>query len=58
MRKVECDEHSGNYLLHKIQKWLKAIHNDFLSGLNQKGSVSNGSKTAGFVLLPQDLITC
>ena len=25
MRKVECDEHSGNYLPHKIQKWLKVI---------------------------------
>ena len=25
MRKVECDEHSGNFLLHKIQKWLKVI---------------------------------
>lgn len=40
---------SGELLLHKVQKWLKGIHNDFLGGLNQKVNGCDGSKARGYL---------
>ena len=55
LRTAACDENSGGLLLHEVTK-IKGSHNDFLSGLNQKGSGSNGSKARG--LSPCHRVSC